>query len=85
MNLVFIKPLFSSILWQLLKVLINVLNPFVERNRDDITPKEKSPPHFVSTKSAIVGSVISYMLLGITPSKNARIFIESISVIQVFM
>ena len=85
MNLVSIKPLFSSILWQLLKVLINVLNPFVERNRDDITPKDKSPPLFVSTKSAIVASVISYMLLGIAPSKNARIFIESISGIQVFM
>jgi len=79
------KLLFSLILWQLLKVLISVLNPFDERSNEKITPKDSSPPLFVSTKSKIVFSAILYIFWGITCSRKNRIFVESISGINEFI
>ena len=84
-NLVSKKLLLSLILWQLLKVLISVLNPFDDRSNEKITPKDNRPPLLVSTKSRIVFSAMLYIFRGITPSRKKRIFVESISGINEFI
>ena len=58
------------------------LNPFEERNIEEMTPKDNKPPLLVSTKSSIVFLVILNIFSGIMFCKKINIFSESISGIQ---